>query len=167
MYGAHMLSRRSGRWQRGTICRGMVARGPTSTPLEKIGEAFAQSELYVKYQELKANEERLYIETGSPIPTDEQLTFEASSGSNKGHVYNFDSQSAAITVERRGGSSSTLSVPSAQDKFVGFMTSFATQYGVQLDPVPTTFPHFPLTDDPDILQPSTGPLSSSSPPPPM
>ncbi|KAI5671933.1 hypothetical protein M9H77_12297 [Catharanthus roseus] len=60
-----------------------------------------------KYQELKANAEHLHIMTYSPIPTDEQLMFEAGSGSNKGHVCGFSSQSAAITVESQGGSSSS------------------------------------------------------------
>ncbi|KAI5655073.1 hypothetical protein M9H77_32260 [Catharanthus roseus] len=53
---------------------------------------------YVKYQELKTNTEWLHIETGSPMPTDEQLMFEAV-GSNKGHVYDFSSQSVAITAK--------------------------------------------------------------------
>ncbi|KAI5671787.1 hypothetical protein M9H77_12151 [Catharanthus roseus] len=87
---------------------------------EKMGEAFAQSELYVllhqqkgipKYQELKANEKCLHIENGSPMLTDEQLTFEAAGGSKKGHVYGFGSQSAAITAEQRGGNSSSSSIP--------------------------------------------------------
>ncbi|KAI5678391.1 hypothetical protein M9H77_09341 [Catharanthus roseus] len=42
---------------------------------EKMGEA--------KFQELKANAERLYIEICSPIPSDELLMFGATSGSNK------------------------------------------------------------------------------------
>ncbi|KAI5669037.1 hypothetical protein M9H77_18890 [Catharanthus roseus] len=73
----------------------------------------ASSKGTTKYQELKANTECLHIEIGSPTPTDEQLMFEAASGSNKGHVYDFGSQSAAITAERWGGSSSSSSVPSA------------------------------------------------------
>ncbi|KAI5658655.1 hypothetical protein M9H77_27448 [Catharanthus roseus] len=86
--------------------------------------------------------------------------FEATGGSNKGHVYGFGSESAAITAERQGGSSSSMSsVPSissaagheacikrerrlwgymqqAQERFASFMTSFASQCRVQLDSVP-------------------------------
>ncbi|KAI5656787.1 hypothetical protein M9H77_25580 [Catharanthus roseus] len=39
-----------------------------------------------KYQELKAKAECLHIETGSPMLIDDQLTFEATGGNNKGHV---------------------------------------------------------------------------------
>ncbi|KAI5677655.1 hypothetical protein M9H77_08605 [Catharanthus roseus] len=67
----YMLTKRSRRWHRGTVYRAVVVRGP------------------VKYQELKANAERLHIETRSPMLTDEQLMFEATGGSNKGHVYSF------------------------------------------------------------------------------
>ncbi|KAI5658832.1 hypothetical protein M9H77_27625 [Catharanthus roseus] len=137
---------------------------------------------------LKANAEHLHIETGSPIPSDEQLMFEAAGGSNKGHVYGFGSQSGAITAERREGSSS-LSVPSvsstaghdacierekkllgymqqAQERFADFMHSFASQCGVQLDSVPALFPPFSLTHDAtsDVArvdpQPPTSPPSS-------
>ncbi|KAI5657198.1 hypothetical protein M9H77_25991 [Catharanthus roseus] len=59
------------------------------------------------YDEPKANVECLHIENCSPMPTDEQLMFEATDGSNKGHVYDFGSQSAAITTERRKVSSSS------------------------------------------------------------
>ncbi|KAI5654483.1 hypothetical protein M9H77_31670 [Catharanthus roseus] len=59
--------------------------------------------------ELKANTERLHIEVGSSILTNEQLMFEAAGGSNKGHVYSFDSQSTAVTAERQGGSNSSMS----------------------------------------------------------
>ncbi|KAI5654243.1 hypothetical protein M9H77_31430 [Catharanthus roseus] len=38
-----------------------------------------------------------------------KLMFEAAGGSNKVHVYSFGSQSAAVTTERRGGSSSSMS----------------------------------------------------------
>ncbi|KAI5652432.1 hypothetical protein M9H77_29619 [Catharanthus roseus] len=72
----------------------------------------ASAEGTAKYQELKANAEYLHIETGSPIPTDEQLMFEATGCSNKGHVYGFGSQSASITAKHRGGSNSLSSVPS-------------------------------------------------------
>ncbi|KAI5677798.1 hypothetical protein M9H77_08748 [Catharanthus roseus] len=72
---------------------------------ENMGDASAQSDLYVllhqqkaKYQELKDNAECLHIETGSPISTDEQLMFEATSGSNKGHVYGFGSHSSLSLV---------------------------------------------------------------------
>ncbi|KAI5666924.1 hypothetical protein M9H77_16777 [Catharanthus roseus] len=59
-----------GLWTVGTIC-------PTASVEERA-----------KYQELKANVECTYIETGSPILIDEQLIFEDASGNNKGHVYN-------------------------------------------------------------------------------
>ncbi|KAI5656952.1 hypothetical protein M9H77_25745 [Catharanthus roseus] len=96
------------------------------------------TEFGAKYQELKANTERLHIDIGSPILTDEQLMFEAAGGSNKGYVYGFDSQSAAITVERWGGSSILLPIPSTSSaaahesfikrerKFASFMTSIAS-----------------------------------------
>ncbi|KAI5661688.1 hypothetical protein M9H77_21011 [Catharanthus roseus] len=71
------------------------------------------AERKAKYQEMKTNMEKLHIETGSPILTEEQLMFEVASGSNKDHVYGFGSKSTVVTVERRGGSSSSMSsVPS-------------------------------------------------------
>ncbi|KAI5675408.1 hypothetical protein M9H77_06358 [Catharanthus roseus] len=63
-------------------------------------------------EELKANTKRLHIKTGSPMPTDKQLMFEATGGSNKGHAYGFGSQFAAITAKQWGGSSSSSAVPS-------------------------------------------------------
>ncbi|KAI5676667.1 hypothetical protein M9H77_07617 [Catharanthus roseus] len=174
---ARMLSRRSGRRRRRTVYRDMVARG--------LGKHIGGSRSFIEW-ELKANVERFNVETGSPIPNDEQLMFEAGGGSNKGHVYGFCSQAAAITVERQGGYNSTLLVPSvssvadhdaciarekrlwgymqqALDKFTGFLTSFASQCGVQLDSIPTLFPPFPSMFDPDIPQPLTAPPSSSGP----
>ncbi|KAI5677673.1 hypothetical protein M9H77_08623 [Catharanthus roseus] len=62
---------------------------------------------------LKANAKRLHIETGSPMPIDEQLIFETTGDCNKGHVYSFSSQSAAITTERWGGRNNLLLVSSA------------------------------------------------------
>ncbi|KAI5672626.1 hypothetical protein M9H77_12990 [Catharanthus roseus] len=123
-----------------------------------MGEAFLESDWYVllnqqreqwvdtrsdKFWEMKANMEQLHIETGSPILTDEQLMFEVASGSDKGHVYSFCSQSIAVTVEHQGGSISSSS----------------------LDSVPTLFP-FSSPDDDATSQPSSSPPSSSSPPPP-
>ncbi|KAI5672297.1 hypothetical protein M9H77_12661 [Catharanthus roseus] len=64
-----------------------------------------------KYLELTANVERLHIETGYGVLSDEQLIFEATGGSNKGYVYGFGSQSRVITAEQQRGSSSS-SVPS-------------------------------------------------------
>ncbi|KAI5663723.1 hypothetical protein M9H77_23046 [Catharanthus roseus] len=58
------------------------------------------SRSFIEWLKLKANAERLHIETGSSIPTDEQLMFEATDGSNKGNVNGFGSQSSAINVER-------------------------------------------------------------------
>ncbi|KAI5680991.1 hypothetical protein M9H77_02218 [Catharanthus roseus] len=69
MYGARMFSRRTEKRHRGTVCRGVVPG--------------------VKYQELKANIERLHIETSSSMLINEQLMFEAAGGSNKGHIYGF------------------------------------------------------------------------------
>ncbi|KAI5678237.1 hypothetical protein M9H77_09187 [Catharanthus roseus] len=96
---------------------------------QKIGEGFAQSDLYFlphqqkgQWVDIRSNEfwmrffnmdaDCLHIETGSPISTDEQLMFEAASGSNKGHVYGFGSQFAAITAERQADSNSSSSVSS-------------------------------------------------------
>ncbi|KAI5663349.1 hypothetical protein M9H77_22672 [Catharanthus roseus] len=53
-----------------------------------------------KYHELKANAARLHIETCSPILIDEQLMFETVGVKNKGYLYSFGSQFAAITTER-------------------------------------------------------------------
>ncbi|KAI5676389.1 hypothetical protein M9H77_07339 [Catharanthus roseus] len=114
----------------------------------------------------------LHIETGSPMPTDKQFIFEVADGSNKGHFCDFGLQSVAITTERQGGSSSSSQeyvsfaasydacikrekrlwgyMQQAQDKFTGCMTSFTSQFGVQLDSVSTLFPPFPPTDDPKI-----------------
>ncbi|KAI5667633.1 hypothetical protein M9H77_17486 [Catharanthus roseus] len=71
------------------------------------------TEFEAKYQDLKANVERLHIETGSPILTDEQFMFEAASRRNKGCIYGFGSQSVVVTAECWGGNSSFMySVPS-------------------------------------------------------
>ncbi|KAI5648575.1 hypothetical protein M9H77_34580 [Catharanthus roseus] len=92
--------------------QGHSGKGPTSIPTGLVGEngrdiytirvvcstALAKGTM-AKYQELKANATRLHIETGSPMPTYKQLMFKDTSGSNKGHVYNFGSQSSAITIE--------------------------------------------------------------------
>ncbi|KAI5652869.1 hypothetical protein M9H77_30056 [Catharanthus roseus] len=59
-----------------------------------------------------ANTERLHVESGSPILTDEQLMFEVFGDSNNSHVYDFNSQSAAVTMDHQGSSSSSSSVPS-------------------------------------------------------
>ncbi|KAI5669008.1 hypothetical protein M9H77_18861 [Catharanthus roseus] len=82
-----------------TGCRGVVAKFLAITPvgLDQI-------------LELKANAERLHVETGSHILTDKQLMFEAADGSNKGHIYGFGLQSTTITAKRRGGSSSSMSL---------------------------------------------------------
>ncbi|KAI5667749.1 hypothetical protein M9H77_17602 [Catharanthus roseus] len=126
MYGAQMLSRRSGKWHRGTVCRGIVARGPVI----------------------------------ALVALD-------------------DSLSSEISLAKDGGSNSSSSVPSVsssaahdvciereKNKFIGFMTSFASQCGVQLDSLPTLFPSFPPMDDLNIPQLLTSPPSSSSQPPP-
>ncbi|KAI5672227.1 hypothetical protein M9H77_12591 [Catharanthus roseus] len=100
-----------------------------------------------------------------------KLMFEAAGGSNMGHVYGFCSQSATVTAECQGHSSSSMSsVPSvsfvagheacikiemrlwgymeqAQGNFVDFMTSFASQFRGQLDSVPTLFPPLSPPDD--------------------
>ncbi|KAI5668802.1 hypothetical protein M9H77_18655 [Catharanthus roseus] len=67
-----------------TVCLTAIAEGTVGqyTIRPVLGEA--------KYQELK-------------------LMLEATGGSNKSHVYDFSSKSAAITVERRVGSSSSMS----------------------------------------------------------
>ncbi|KAI5664514.1 hypothetical protein M9H77_23837 [Catharanthus roseus] len=75
-----------------------------------LGKHTDESRLFIeweKYQELKANAECFYIETDSPMLTDEQFMLEVVGGSNKGYVYGFGSQYAAINVERQGGSSSS------------------------------------------------------------
>ncbi|KAI5667748.1 hypothetical protein M9H77_17601 [Catharanthus roseus] len=126
MYGAQMLSRRSGKRHRGTVCRGIVARGPVI----------------------------------ALVSLDNSLSSE-------------------ISLAKDGGSSSSSSVPSVsssaahdvciereKNKFIGFMTSFASQCGVQLDSLPTLFPSFPPMDDLNIPQLLTSPPSSSSQPPP-
>ncbi|KAI5667694.1 hypothetical protein M9H77_17547 [Catharanthus roseus] len=102
-----------------------------------------------EFWELKANTECHHIETALLMQTDEQLMFQSVGGNNKGHVYCLGPQSIAITTEQWVGNNSSSSVPSvssttahdacikrekrlwgymqqAQDKFVGFMTSFAS-----------------------------------------
>ncbi|KAI5656754.1 hypothetical protein M9H77_25547 [Catharanthus roseus] len=76
-----------------------------------------------KYQELKANEERLHIETSSSMPSDEQLMFEAACSSNKGYVYDFGLQFTAITTEHWGGSSSLSSIPSVSSMVATMLAS--------------------------------------------
>ncbi|KAI5672848.1 hypothetical protein M9H77_13212 [Catharanthus roseus] len=97
-----------------TGCKGVVARGLASISAGLAGEDGRG--LYTvrnaKYQELKANSERLHIKIDSPILTDEQLMFEAVGASNKSPVYGFNSQSTAGITEHHGSSSSSSSVPS-------------------------------------------------------
>ncbi|KAI5681631.1 hypothetical protein M9H77_02859 [Catharanthus roseus] len=120
------------------------------------------------------------------------LGLSLSGRNNKGHVYGFGSRSAAVTAERWGGSTSSMSsVPSVsssachkariererrlwgymqqtQERFAGFMTSFTSQCIVQLDLVPTLFPPFSLLDNDATSQPPTSPpFFSPSPPPPL
>ncbi|KAI5677739.1 hypothetical protein M9H77_08689 [Catharanthus roseus] len=98
MYGARRHIRRSGRRHIRTDCRGIVARGPASTAVvlglslsgrrrwaspshSRTCMSYCISRrdswsLIGKYQELKADAERLHIETGSPISTKKQLMFE-------------------------------------------------------------------------------------------
>ncbi|KAI5676697.1 hypothetical protein M9H77_07647 [Catharanthus roseus] len=89
-----MLSRRSGRRHRGIVYRGVVTRGPASAPAGLAGKN-GRGEI----SGAKAERKRLHIETDFPILTDEQLMFEAAGGSNKGHIYSFGSQYAAITAK--------------------------------------------------------------------
>ncbi|KAI5659140.1 hypothetical protein M9H77_27933 [Catharanthus roseus] len=64
-------------------------------------------------EELKANTERLHIETGSPISINKQLMLDAAGGNNRDNVYGFGSQFAAVTAERQRGSGSSMSsIPS-------------------------------------------------------
>ncbi|KAI5652787.1 hypothetical protein M9H77_29974 [Catharanthus roseus] len=81
---------------------------PTTSAKETVGRHVIRR---ILGKELKVNAECLLIESGSPMPTNKQLMFEAASGSSKGHVYDFGSQSAAITIEQWGGSSSSSLVP--------------------------------------------------------
>ncbi|KAI5683705.1 hypothetical protein M9H77_04933 [Catharanthus roseus] len=131
-----------------------------------------------KYQKLMENAKRLHIETGPPILTDEQLMFEAASGSNKGHVYGFGSHSSSMfsvpSVSSIAGHKACIErekrfwgyMQQALERFVSFMKSFASQCGVQLDSLPSLFPPLQPSDDDAISQPPTGPSSSSSPAPP-
>lgn len=59
--------------------------------------------------------ECLHVKTGTLIPSDDALLFEAAGANNKGHVYNFCSQSGVITIEHHVGNnlSSIPSVSSA------------------------------------------------------
>ncbi|KAI5683266.1 hypothetical protein M9H77_04494 [Catharanthus roseus] len=106
-------------------------------------------------EELKANVQCLHIETGLPIPTNEQLMFKAAGGSNKGHVYGFSLHSISSSVSSAKPPESYIEketrlrgyMQQAQKNFVGFMTSFASQCGVQLDSVPTLFTPFRPSDD--------------------
>ncbi|KAI5676047.1 hypothetical protein M9H77_06997 [Catharanthus roseus] len=110
MNEARRQTRRGGRQHNRTDYRGMVAKGTTSTPVNLGGEdgrglrivgtvcptalakvTMCRYTIRPVLDELKANAERLHIETGSPILTDEQLMFEAASGSNNGRVYGFGS----------------------------------------------------------------------------
>ncbi|KAI5654132.1 hypothetical protein M9H77_31319 [Catharanthus roseus] len=95
MNGVRRHTRSRERRHSRTGCRGMVAKGPTSTPTSPASPGLSLSVgnacptalaegIVSRYmirpvlgEELKANVERLHIETGSPILTDEQLIFEA------------------------------------------------------------------------------------------
>ncbi|KAI5661971.1 hypothetical protein M9H77_21294 [Catharanthus roseus] len=76
------------------------------------------TELGAKYQEPTVNAVRLHIETGSLIPTDEQLMFKATGESNKSNVYGFGLQSAVITAEHWGGNSSSMSSTAGQEAYI-------------------------------------------------
>ncbi|KAI5661738.1 hypothetical protein M9H77_21061 [Catharanthus roseus] len=89
----------------------MVVRGLASTPRGLAGED--ERGLRTIGTVCPTASPEGTIETGSPILTDKQLMFEAAGGSNKGLVYSFNSQSAAVTAERQGYSSSFMSsIPS-------------------------------------------------------
>ncbi|KAI5666452.1 hypothetical protein M9H77_16305 [Catharanthus roseus] len=124
-----------------------------------------------KYQEPKANAKCLHIETGSPILTDEQLMFEGLSVAAIRATFMVSAHSLQPSPQSAGKATAARHqflrerrlwgyIQQAEDMFVGFMTSFASQCGVQLDTIPTLFLPFPLPDD-DTSHPS-----SSSPPPP-
>ncbi|KAI5662321.1 hypothetical protein M9H77_21644 [Catharanthus roseus] len=119
--GARRHARRGRKRHRKTDYRGMVGRGPAITPavlglsltgedgrgLHTIETVYSTTVFCeAKYQELEANVECLHIEIGLPIPTDEQLMFEAAGDSNKGHIYSFTSQLATVITKHRRGSSS-------------------------------------------------------------
>ncbi|KAI5681718.1 hypothetical protein M9H77_02946 [Catharanthus roseus] len=107
MNGARRRTRRGGRRHNRTDYRGMVARSPVRSsagvagedgqglrivgPLYPIASPEGTVGRYTIQRVLgEANAERLHIETGSPIPTDEH---KAASGC---HVYGFGSRPAAI-----------------------------------------------------------------------
>ncbi|KAI5653897.1 hypothetical protein M9H77_31084 [Catharanthus roseus] len=119
---------------------------------------------------------RVHMQTGSSMPTDEQLMFEATCGSNKGHVCGFGSQSTAITIERGGGSSSLPSVPSVsssathntcidrEKRLWGYIVVGTGHVRRFHDLVHLLVWCTAGFDNPDVPEPPTCPPSSSSPP---
>ncbi|KAI5657983.1 hypothetical protein M9H77_26776 [Catharanthus roseus] len=187
-----MLPRRGEKWHRGIVFKGMVARGSASTPMglghslsskrkwarhlyNRVVHPTSSAKGIAKYQELKVNAKHLHIKNGSPIPTDEQLMFEAVGGSNKCHRQRSSSMLSVSSISSAAAHDACIErekrlwgyMQQPLDNFAAFMTSFASQFGVQMDLVPTLFSPFPPTDDLDVPQPPTGTPSSSSPPPPM
>ncbi|KAI5677525.1 hypothetical protein M9H77_08475 [Catharanthus roseus] len=124
---------------------GVAARGPASTPAGLAGE---------DARGLRT------VRTVCPIASVEETV-------GRYRIRQVLGESAAVTAERQGGSSSSSLVPlihsaaahkayiererrlcgymqQAQEKFAGFMTSFAYQCRVQLDLIPTLFLPFLL-----------------------
>ncbi|KAI5676818.1 hypothetical protein M9H77_07768 [Catharanthus roseus] len=107
---AQMLSRRSKRWRRRTFYRGMVARGPASTPAglghpltRENGRGICKIRVVHPAASTKEIVGRHAIR---------QTLVKSAGGSNKDHIYGFGSRFFAINTERQGGSISSSSVSS-------------------------------------------------------
>ncbi|KAI5680859.1 hypothetical protein M9H77_02086 [Catharanthus roseus] len=185
MNGARRHTRRGGRWHSRTSCRGVVAKVPASTPAGLAGEdgrglrtvrtvcPTTSTERPVgQILGAEGNAECLHIETGLPISTDEQLMFETASGSNKGHIYGFRSQSAAVTMP--GGSNRLQGLYREGEEVVGIHAVYTGEvrrlhHIIHISEWSTagfgthSLPSFSPPDDNVTSQPPTGPPSSSPP----
>ncbi|KAI5649015.1 hypothetical protein M9H77_35020 [Catharanthus roseus] len=155
-----------------TGCRGVVARDLASTP---AGLGLSLSERWTRpshsqkcmshyiirrdsgsIHELSSFGQKLnaHIEINSPIPTDEQLIFELPVEATR--AISMVLPHSLQPLPRSAGEAATAPCvrflrylpqqTTKPERFVSFMTLFASQCGVQLDSVPTLFPPFPLPD---------------------
>ncbi|KAI5683106.1 hypothetical protein M9H77_04334 [Catharanthus roseus] len=107
-----------------------------------LEKCFENAFLQAKFIELKNQAERVTVETGMPLSSDDALIFKVVGGINEDHVYGFCSDTRGITTESYGTSTSLMpyisfsvvhdrccerdkrwmnSMQSAQDTFASYM----------------------------------------------
>ncbi|KAI5654935.1 hypothetical protein M9H77_32122 [Catharanthus roseus] len=136
----------------------MFAAGEDGRGLRTVGTVCLTAS--TNYQELKANAERLHIEIGSPIPTDEQLMFQL-------HVFGFFGIFCNMPRGLYREGEEVVGIHAAGTGEVHRLHNIIRILVCSAcDSVPTLFPSFSPSDDDATSQPPTGPSYSSPPLPP-